>query len=456
MSKIHFYDRSDTIAAIATPPGEGGVAIVRISGGLAIDIASRLFSGPVAQYESHTAHLGSVLDGEGRVVDEVLLLLLKGRRSFTGEDTVELQCHGGAVVSRRVLEVVLGAGARLALPGEFTYRAFMSGRIDLAQAEAIQELVHAKNEWAVASAADHLRGSLSQRLRALQTDLTEVAAIFEAWVDFPEEGLEFASPEEIESRLKRAIEKMEALIGSFHDGRIVAEGLSLCLVGRPNVGKSSLMNGLLERDRAIVTAIPGTTRDLLEESLRINGLNVRLIDTAGMRETEEVVEAEGIRRSQRALEEADLILLVLDSSTTLSEEDWRVIDQVKGRQAIAIWNKCDLGEGGRVELALPSVSVSALTGGGIDLLREEIGRHIWSGGKPGRDQLVVTNLRHKEGLVLASQSCKAVLTGLAQAVSPEFLCLDMRSALTSLGQILGSDVTEEVLGAIFSRFCIGK
>lgn len=456
MSKIEFYDPSDTIAAIATPPGEGGVAIIRISGPSAIEIASRLFSGPVSKYESHTAHLGSVIDAQGRLVDEALLLLLRGGRSFTGEDTVEIQCHGGAVVSRRVLELALEAGARVAHPGEFTYRAFMNGRIDLAQAEAIQQLVHAKNEWAVAAAADHLKGRLSHCLNSLQSDLIEVAAIFEAWVDFPEEGLEFASPEEIERRLVAAIEKMEQLLGTFHDGRIVAEGLKLCLVGRPNVGKSSLMNALLERDRAIVTSIPGTTRDLLEESVRINGLNVRLVDTAGIRETEELVEAEGIRRSRQAMAEADLVLLVLDGSAPLSAEESAIISSLAVDSAIAIWNKSDLGGEGCTELSVRSVRVSALTGEGLDRLREEILQLVWKAGEPGRDQLMITNLRHKEALVSASQSCRVVLQGIQEGVSPEFLCLDLRSTLTSLGTILGTDVAEEVLGAIFARFCIGK
>jgi tRNA modification GTPase len=456
MSKIEFYDPSDTIAAIATPPGEGGVAIIRISGTSAIEIASQLFSGPVSKYDSHTAHLGSVIDEQGSLVDEALLLLMRGKRSFTGEDTVEIQCHGGAVVSRRILELALGAGARVALPGEFTYRAFMNGRIDLAQAEAIQQLVHAKNEWAVAAAADHLKGRLSHCLQSLQTDLIEVAAIFEAWVDFPEEGLEFASPEAIEARLVAAIAKMDQLVGSFHDGRIVAEGLKLCLVGRPNVGKSSLMNALLERDRAIVTSIPGTTRDLLEESVRINGLNLLLVDTAGMRETEEVIEAEGIRRSRQAMEEADLVLLVLDSSIQLSDEEREMVASLSEDRALAIWNKADLGEEGRTELPIPSVALSALTGEGLDGLRSEIGRLVWKAGEPGRDQLMITNLRHKEALVHASQSCQVVLQGIRQGVSPEFLCLDLRSTLGSIGAVLGTDVTEEVLGAIFARFCIGK
>lgn len=455
-SNLNFYDRSDTIAAIATPPGEGGVAIVRISGVEALNIAGRLFSKPVVGCVSHKALFGHLFDREGRVVDEVLLLPFLGGRSFTGEEVVEIQCHGGSLVARRILEELFYFGARAAQPGEFTFRAFMNGRIDLAQAEAVQQLIHARNEWAVGAAADQLCGRLSERITSFQSELAEIAALFEAWVDFPEEGLEFATEEEVVDRLTTLLEGMHQLRATFHDGRIVQEGLSLCIVGRPNVGKSSLMNRLLERDRAIVTDIPGTTRDLLEEPLLFEGLHLRLIDTAGIRESDELVEQEGIRRSHRAMEEADLVLLLLDSSRPLEETDRLLLEKLPNRKALAVWNKIDLGRSGIEPLPIPSREVSVLSNLGLGPLQEEIGRLIWDRGVPTRDQLLITQLRHKEALDDAILMTQKGLEGFQGGISPEFLLLDLRPALAALGRIIGTDPTEEILSAIFRRFCLGK
>jgi len=308
------YQPGETVAAITTPLGEGGVAIIRISGKEAFAVGNRVFSRSLDALPTHTVHYGSIKNATGSKVDDVLLVLMRGPRSYTGEDTIEINCHGGALITRRVLETVLAAGARAARPGEFTFKAFMNGKIDLAQAEAVQELIAAKNEYALDAAESQLQGGLSTRILSFQKQLTHVAAILEAWVDFPEEGLEFATMDEICLDLDTIREKMEELISSFHDGRILHEGLTLCLVGLPNVGKSSLMNTLLDKERAIVSHIPGTTRDIVEDHLRLNGLNFKLMDTAGIRHAEDIVEQEGIRRSRQAFAQADLVLLLLDAS----------------------------------------------------------------------------------------------------------------------------------------------
>lgn len=458
MNFIHDpYQPGETIAAIATPPGEGGVAIIRISGKHALDVAAKIFSGPVKSYQSHTAHYGRVLDLKGNPVDDALVLPMLGTRSYTGEDTVEIHCHGGSLISRRVLEVVLSAGARLARPGEFTFKAFMNGKIDLAQAEAVQELIAAKNELALHAAESQLQGRLSEKVQHYQKGLTEIAAILEAWVDFPDEGLEFASMEQICADLDAVRSKMESLAATYHDGKIASEGISLCLTGTPNVGKSSLMNALLNRDRAIVTHLPGTTRDILEDDLRLNGLNFRLIDTAGIRECAEMIELEGIRRSKQALQQADLVLLVLDANRGLEEEDTNLLAAVPKKKTIVVWNKVDLPHNGLPVLDFPhTVCVSAKEKRNLEALHRAIDRLLWEHGPPSREEVLITNVRHKEALAQAIHSCQKVIDGLRSSLSPEFIASDMRQALKELGKILGADITEDILSAIFSKFCIGK
>lgn len=451
------YYPGETIAAIATPPGEGGVAIIRISGKDALDVAARVFSGPVHSYQTHTAHYGKIQNAEGERIDDVLLLPMLGRRSYTGETTVEIHCHGGSLITRRVLETVLQAGARAARPGEFTFKAFMNGKIDLTQAEAVQELISAKNERALDAAENQLQGVLSKKILAFQKDLTQTTAILEAWVDFPEEGLEFATMEEICEDLALICQKIEKLIGSFHDGKILHDGLSLCLVGCPNVGKSSLMNALLEKDRAIVSPIPGTTRDILEDHIRLNGLHIKLSDTAGIREADESIEREGIRRSKETMLASDLILLVLDAHKGLNHEDHQLLKQAPPHKTIVVWNKIDLQHEPVPALTFPySVHLSAKEQTGIDALRNCIDKIIWKEGPPSKEEIVITNIRHKESLEEAATAIQRVIEGLKMDVSPEFLTLDMRQALSALGKIIGSDITEDILSAIFSKFCIGK
>jgi tRNA modification GTPase len=458
MEFIHrTYFPGQTIAALATPPGEGGIAIVRICGDEALNVAQKIFSGPVHSYKTHTAHLGKVLDIQGNFIDQALMLVMLGRRSYCGEDTVEIHCHGGGLIARKVLESALLAGARSAYPGEFTFKAFMNGKIDLAQAEAVQELISSKNEYAMRSAASQLEGSLSLKIQSFQKELFDIAAILEAWVDFPEEGLEFTTMEELANTLLTSMQKMQQLVDTFHDGKILHDGLAICLVGCPNVGKSSLMNLLLDKDRAIVTPIAGTTRDVLEDHLKINGLNVRLIDTAGIRETGEIIEKEGIRRSKNAMKEADLVLFVLDASKGVTDEDKKLFDEIPKEKTLVIWNKCDLTDEEMPSVDISySVKMSAKQKMGLQDLYTQIDKIIWDKGPPQKDEVVISNVRHKESLQRAIESCKNVYLGLKDNVSPEFITLDMRACLTELGTIIGKDISESILTSIFSKFCIGK
>lgn len=451
------YQPGETIAAVATPPGEGGVAIVRISGKNALNVAAKIFSGPVHSYKTHTLHYGQILNSSGHRIDDALLCVMLGKRSYTGEDTVEVHCHGGSLITRRVLDAILHAGARAALPGEFTFKAFINGKIDLAQAEAVQELICAKNERALDAAEEQLKGTLSKKISTFQQDLTLTAAILEAWVDFPEEGLEFATMEEICDQLEGISIQLQKLADTFHDGRIVHEGISLCLIGSPNVGKSSLMNALLDKDRAIVSHIPGTTRDILEDHMRLNGLNFKLMDTAGIRSTSEVIEQEGIRRSKEAMQQADLILLVLDAAKGLDEQDQWLITQMPAKKTIVVWNKVDLPHHDLPNLPIPHVvHLSAKQRMGIDNLRKQIDAVIWQHGAPSREEVLVTNVRHKESIIKALEACRQVIDGLKTGVSPEFLSMDMRMALSELGKIIGTNISEDIISAIFSKFCIGK
>lgn len=452
------YIPGDTIAAVATPPGEGGVAIVRISGKNAFEIASKIFSKTIHTHKSHTAHYGQIKNFQDEHIDDVLVLIMRGPRSYTGEDTVEVHCHGGSLITRRVFEVILQAGARAARPGEFTFKAFINGKLDLAQAEAVQSLICAKNEYALNAAEDQLKGSLSTKVIDFQEQLTLIAAILEAWVDFPEEGLEFSTTEELCNNLETCLNSIQSLLNTFHDGRILNEGLSVCLVGSPNVGKSSLMNALLDKERAIVSHIPGTTRDILEDQIRLNGLNLRLIDTAGIRETEELIEQEGIRRTKEAMVKADLILLVLDATQGLNKEDYRLIEEAPPFKTIIIWNKTDLSYPPlpRIELFPYTVTLSAKFKIGLNELRQTIDHVIWKKGPPSKEEILITNVRHHEALQLALNAGQKVLMGLKSNTSPEFLSMDMQLCLKELGKIIGTNISEDILSAIFSTFCIGK
>lgn len=447
------YHSHDTIAAVATAPGEGGVALIRISGTKAIAIAKQLFSGPVETFESHKLHFGKILNAQGETMDEGLVVVMKAPRSYTGEETVEFHCHGGSLITRHILQAIFEKGARPAGPGEFTYRAFLNGKIDLAQAEAVQQVIGAKNEQALQTAQRQLEGLLSLRIREFQKELLDIAAVLEAWVDFPEEDLEFLSIEEILLKLEKVIASIKKLAASFTSGKILQEGLSLCLIGLPNVGKSSLMNALLEKDRSIVTAIPGTTRDVIEDELHFGGLHFKIRDTAGVRHAHEEIEKEGIKRTYKAIQEADLILMITDLSREFSEEEERMIEQLPLEKTIRVGNKVDLC---KTPLPQNGIAVSARERIGIELLKEEIQRRVILGFFTSKEELVITHLRHKVALEKAAHALDSIVRGLKEKVSAEFLSSDMRFALQNLSSILGMDITEDILSAIFSKFCVGK
>lgn len=452
------YQPGKTIAAIATAPGSGGVAILRISGNQALEVAERICPLTLKLLPSHTVHYTKIVDEQGAVLDHALIIPFKDGRSYTGEETVEIHCHGGQLLTELILALILRQGARAALPGEFTCRAFLNGKLDLAQAEAVQALIGAKNLEALQAATQQLEGSLSKTVRGLQSTLTHVAAILEAWVDFPEEGLEFASLESVLQTLQGAYEQLARCVATYHHGRILQTGLSVCLVGAPNVGKSSLMNTLLDTERAIVSPFAGTTRDVVHEEMRLHGIHMRLTDTAGIRQSTEVIEQEGIRRSHKALKEADLVLFVLDCTRGIQEEERALIPKLPLATTIAIWNKCDLPH----ESPLPKlpflypVTLSAQTRVGLDALHEAIDAHIGTTGLPSKGELIITHARHKEALLEAMDYLKQLMNGLRAQQSPEFLTMDMRSALQALGKILGTNVGEDILSAIFSTFCVGK
>lgn len=457
MNFIHTpYQPDETIAAISTPPGEGGVAMIRISGKDSLKVAKKVFSKDPTAFKSHTAHHGHILDLKGEKIDEVLLLPMLQGRSYTGEDTVEIFCHGGSLITRKVLERVIEAGARQALPGEFTFKAYMNGKIDLAQAEAVQSLIHAKNENMLVQAEKQLEGRLSKLVLERQSRLTQIAAILEAWIDFPDEGLEFEPMEKVVLDLKGEVNFLNRLIQTYHDGKILSEGLKVALIGRPNVGKSSLMNALLDKERAIVSDIAGTTRDILEDHLKLNGMNILLTDTAGIRDSSEVIEKEGIKRSKKAMEEADLVLFVLDSSSGFSLEDRELIESTDPMKSIVIYNKCDLNPA-PTRLHHPhTVSLSALHKTGLEELKEMIDKVVWKKGPPSKEEIIITHIRHEQALKEASEFLQKVIQGLESGISPEFVSFDMKGALKALGKIIGMDITEDVLTSVFKQFCIGK
>jgi tRNA modification GTPase len=442
---------SRTIAAIATPPGEGGISIIRISGKDAIPIADTIFSGSVSTYATHTAHFGQFLD-----IDEGILLVMKAPKSYTGDDTVELNCHGGSLVTRRLLEAVYSAGAEPAGPGEFTYRAFINGKLDLAQAEAVQSMIGAKNTLALQAAKEQLSGHLSDKISTLQKELLDTAAILEAWVDFPEEGLEFASKKEVICSLLETRAKMGQLAATFHEGYKIQEGIKLCIVGPPNVGKSSLMNTLLGYNRAIVTPIAGTTRDLLDAELTIGGLHFHLIDTAGIRQADGLVEQEGIKRSKQAMHNADLILQLIDASKGLTTEDEVLIAGASADKTIAVFNKIDLPHKIPTIPLQNTVPISARTGQGVKALKATIQQVLFNGKLPQKGEIILTNQRHKRALSHAINDLDTLINGLQTDISVEFLSTDMRSCLNHLCSIMGMDISEDILSTIFAKFCVGK
>lgn len=458
----------DTIAAISTPIGEGGIGIVRLSGRDAFRIAGRIFRPARLKtqdsgFKTHTIHYGHIVNSEsGDVIDEVLVSFMKAPATYTREDVVEISCHGGIVPLRDVLELCLKEGARLAEPGEFTKRAFLNGRIDLTQAEAVIDVIRAKTERSLKAAMEQLGGALSSRLNLIREGLINLTVYIEAYIDFPEEDIDIPSKEWLEAEVVRILDEIDYLLNSFKAGKILREGISTAIIGRPNVGKSSLLNALLMEDRAIVTEIPGTTRDIIEEVLNIDGIPLRIVDTAGIRKAKDLLEEEGIKRSIKAIENADLVLLVIDSSQDLREEDRALLEKVKERQGIIVLNKIDLPqkiEGSSLSKVIgdkPLIRISATEGAGIEELRQAISNLIFRGRVISQDGAIVTRLRHKKALLNAKENLENFRNNLKKNQPPEFLSLDLRDALDHIGEIVGAVTTEDILNRIFSEFCIGK
>jgi len=447
------YSKGSTIAAIATPLGEGGVAIIRVSGDRAVEYASKVYSDDLNAYPTHTLRFGKIIHPFTKeIIDEVLITVMRAPRSYTGEETVEIQCHGGNLVTQRVLEAVLEAGAQPALPGEFTFKAYINGKIDLAQAEAVQELIAAKSDMALKAAQSQLQGALSQKIKEFQQQLIEMAAFLEASIDFPEEDLGLTPFSHILLSAQTLYASLEKLVSSFDRGRVSHHGFTVCLFGGVNVGKSSLMNALLEENRVIVTDIPGTTRDLVEAEVRTGGLHFRLIDTAGIRHTEDLIEQEGIRRSRQALQESHLVLLVLDATVGVTEEDRQWLQELPQEKRVVLWNKIDLPS--PHHRPPEALSISAKEKIGLHDLHHLLQHTLHK--KSSQEELFLTNIRHQQILKTALEFVAWVIKGLQKGSPVEFLLSDIRSALTELGAIIRIDIEEGLLSTIFSKFCIGK
>ncbi|HEU5125282.1 MAG TPA: tRNA uridine-5-carboxymethylaminomethyl(34) synthesis GTPase MnmE [Verrucomicrobiae bacterium] len=453
----------DTIAAIATPIGEGGLAVIRVSGSRAFAVVDSCFS-PIGRSSlkpsaaaTHTIQFGHIVR-HGQNIDEVLIAVMRAPRTFTREDIVEITCHGGILPAKTVLDTVLENGARLAEPGEFTRRAFLNGRIDLAQAEAVADLIHSRTELALRAANEQLAGKLSQRINELREEMVKTLAHVEAHIDFPDEDIAPDTKDQLLGRLERGVNFMNELLRTADEGQILRRGIRAAIVGRPNAGKSSLLNQLLGHDRAIVSPIPGTTRDTIEETANIRGLPVVFIDTAGLREARDEIEVEGIRRSRETLERAELILHVVDNSERLTEADKAYLAEFSGKKRILVRNKMDLPA--KLQLTLDpgivAVNVCCLSGKGIESLKDAIRQLIWSGEIRTEMFQVMINSRHQDALNRARAATDRTITALRSGETLELAAMDLRIAVNAVGEIVGKTTTEDLLDMIFSQFCIGK
>lgn len=483
----------DTIAAIATPLGEGGLAVIRVSGGEALRVVEKCFhplgktSKPPSKADTHTIHYGRVMR-DAQVIDEVLVAVMRAPRTFTREDVVEITCHGGLLPAKAVLDTLLQSGARLALPGEFTRRAFLNGRIDLAQAEAVADIIHSRTELALAAANEQLAGKLSQRINELRDELVATLAHIEAHIDFPDEDIAPDTKDKLLKRLEHGIGFVDELLRTADEGQLLRRGIRAAIIGRPNAGKSSLLNQLLGRDRAIVSAIPGTTRDTIEETANIRGIPVVFVDTAGLREARDEIEVEGIKRSHRSLAQAELILHVLDASEPLTAADEKYLSELATRKRILVRNKIDLPSvwssgfsrpdvrlaagprefssglveqrSSQLKLELhtdsPVVDVSCITGAGIEALKDAIKAQVWSGEIKAEMLQVMINSRHQDALRRARAALVSTLEGLRNEQTLEVVAMELHIAVNAVGEIVGKTTTEDLLDSIFSQFCIGK
>lgn len=472
--------KNETIAAIATALSDSGIGIVRISGENAIYIIDSIFRSAagrriLTKVQSHTIHYGYIVDSNENVIDEVMVAVMKAPRSYTTEDTVEINCHGGVLVMQKVLEAVLHAGARLAQPGEFTKRAFLNGRIDLSRAEAVIDVIHSQNEYALSSSVSQLKGQLSNKIHTLREDILYQIAFIESALDDPEHISLDGYPEQLAGKVTGFEKEIEKLLATADNGRLIKEGISTVIVGKPNAGKSSLLNMLLGEDRAIVTEIAGTTRDALHETINLHGISLNMIDTAGIHETQDVVEKIGVERAKKYAAEADMILYVVDASEDLDEDDQEIISLLNGKKAIILLNKSDLenkitedvlkeklfelknhGNIEDIKILRTSTIDPSSENSGMDELEETIRNMFFEGELKHNNELVVTNLRHKEALQDALNSLKLVKRSIEDGMPEDFYSIDLTSAYASLGKIIGEEVDEDVVNEIFSKFCMGK
>lgn len=472
--------KNETIAAISTALSDSGIGIVRISGDAAIYIVDSIFRSPsgkriLTKVQSHTVHYGYIVDKEENVIDEVMTVVMKAPKSYTTEDTVEINCHGGVLVIQKVLEAVLHAGARLAQPGEFTKRAFLNGRIDLSRAEAVIDVIHSQNEYALSSSVSQLKGRLSEKIHKLREDILYQIAFIESALDDPEHISLDGYPEQLAGKVTGFEKEIQKLLATADNGRLIKEGISTVIVGKPNAGKSSLLNMLLGEDRAIVTEIAGTTRDALHETINLHGISLNMIDTAGIHETQDVVEKIGVERAKKYAAEADLILYVVDASEDLDEDDQEIISLLNEKKAIILLNKSDLENKitedvlkeklyglknhdniEDIKILRTSTIDPSSDNSGMEELEETIRNMFFEGELKHNNELVVTNLRHKEALQDALHSLQLVERSIEDEMPEDFYSIDLTSAYASLGKIIGEEVDEDVVNEIFSKFCMGK
>lgn len=470
--------KNDTIAAIATALSDSGIGIIRISGDDAIYIVDSIFRSPsgkriLTKVQSHTVHYGYIVDKEENVIDEVMVVVMKAPKSYTTEDTVEINCHGGVLVVQKVLQTVLENGARISEPGEFTKRAFLNGRIDLSRAEAVIDVIHSQNEYALSSSVSQLKGRLSDKIHKLREDILYQIAFIESALDDPEHISLDGYPEQLAVKVTYFQQEIAKLLATADNGRLIKEGISTVIVGKPNAGKSSLLNMLLGEDRAIVTEIAGTTRDALHETINLHGISLNMIDTAGIHETQDVVEKIGVERAKKYAMDADLILYVVDASGNIDEDDQNIISLLDGKKAIILLNKSDLENkiteeslkenlakrlkhSEDIRILRTSTIDPSSENSGMEELEETIRNMFFEGELKHNNELVVTNLRHKEALQDALHSLQLVERSIENGMPEDFYSIDLTSAYASLGKIIGEEVDEDVVNEIFSKFCMGK
>lgn len=455
----------DTIAAIATAPGEGGIGIIRISGEKSLQVAQSIFKSKsgkmIKDYNARTLIYGTVVDNE-KVIDEVLVAYMKGPNSYTAEDVIEINCHGGFISVKKILELILSKDVRLAEAGEFTKRAFLNGRIDLSQAEAIIDVIKSKTDMAHEVAQSQLEGSLAKKIKDLRMNVTEVLAHLEVSIDFAEEDVEEITYQTLEEKALELRNEIKKLYDTAESGKILRDGLKTVIVGKPNVGKSSLLNSILGENRAIVTDIAGTTRDVIEEFVNIKGIPLKIVDTAGIRETEDVVEKIGVEKSRESFSTADLVIMVLDASRKLSEEDMEILESLKNKKTIVLLNKMDLEpqiELEKIEEFINSediIKISALKHQGIEELQDKIEAMVYHGSVKNSSNLMITNSRHKDALFKAYESINDAISAIEQRMPYDFIEVDFKNIWDYLGYINGDTVREDLLDTIFANFCIGK